>query len=113
MFFSSKFTAKRNAWTMGVSGAIVQTGALAWWIFDSHRFVQKMQELTVWPYPALYGWGLWTHVGGLGATYLSIIFGLVSWLIVGDGSSSSQAYSYGGEYAAYGEAAYPAGGQAF
>jgi hypothetical protein len=111
MFLSGKVTAKRNAWSMGVAGAIVQTAAIAYWIFDSDRFVKQMQKLTVWPYPKLYGWGFYTHAGGLFSIYLSVVFGFISWMIVGDGKSSSS-YNYGGEYADYG-GAYPAGGQAF
>lgn len=113
MMLSGKVKAKKNAWTMGVMGTVVQTVALAYWIFDSDRFVKKMQALTVWPYPALNGWGVWTHFGGLTCIYCSVVMGFMSWAVVGDGkSSASYGYaSYGGEYGEYG-GAYPYGGQA-
>lgn len=110
MMLSSKVSAKKNAWILGVVGALFQTGAFAFWIFDSDRFVKKMQTLTYWPYPALVGWGVWTHAAGIAGIYFSVIFGLISWLFIGDGKSHSQ-YEYG-EYGAYG-GAYPSGGQAF
>jgi len=110
MFLSNKVKAKRNSWVMAVIGCIIQAAALAYWLYDSHQFVMRMQTLTVWPYPEMAGWGIMTHIGGLAFMIIGLVFGLVSWLLVGDGSSSSSSYE---EYGEYGGGAYPAGGQSF